>query len=146
MRAISSSDCCFNVGALLSNRPHEKHRSLLDLATWDDEPSDDVEFVQATGCSKYQGILDADGIEESSPNNIYVDGNLIADTRSRMPKTLVAAAQAIFAIMGQPMLHLRQCAVAMDTWRLLVTSQSLILLDLVFNTQKMTVGMTKEYR
>ena len=44
------------------------------------------------------------------------------------------------------MLHLRQCAVAMDTWRLLVTSQSLILLDLVFNTQKMTVGMTKEYR
>ena len=120
------------------------HSLLLDLATWDDEPIHNVVFVQVTACSKYRGIFNVDGTEESSPHSIYVDDNLVADTRYPMPKTLAAA--AIFASMGQPMLHLRQCAVAMDKWCLLVVSHSLILLGLVFNTRKMTVGVRKEYR
>ena len=70
----------------------------------------------------------------------------MADTWHRMPKILAAASEAISAIMGQPMLHLWQCAIAMDTWCLLVVSHSLILLGLVFNTLKLSVGMTKEYR
>ena len=58
----------------------EKHRLLLELATWDDEPSHNVVFVQVTACSKYQGIFNVDGTEESSPHNIYVDDNLMSDT------------------------------------------------------------------
>ena len=32
----------------------EKHGLLFDLATWDDKPSHDIEFVQATVYYKYQ--------------------------------------------------------------------------------------------
>ena len=60
--------------------------------------------------------------------------------------TLAAAADAIFTVMGVPMTHLRQCAVALDKWKLLVVSHCLIILGLVFDTRKMTVGVTPEYR
>ena len=54
--AISLTNCCFSIGILLSKMPCKKHRSLLDLATWDDEPSHDGVFVQVTACSKYREI------------------------------------------------------------------------------------------
>ena len=63
-----------------------------------------------------------------------------------MPSALAAAAEAIFTIMGVPMLRLHQSAVAMDKWCLLVVSHCLILLGLLFNTRKMNVGVTEEYR
>ena len=124
----------------------EKHQALLDLATWDPEPDDEVVFVQAQPCSKQRPIIDDDGNEEPSEHNTYVDDNMMADIRRRMPSALAAAAEAIFTIMGVPTLRLRQSAVAMDKWRLLVVSHSLILLGLLFNTRKMTVGVTEEYR
>lgn len=124
----------------------EKHKKLLDLATWDPEPDDDVTFVQARPCSKQHGIIDEEGNEEPSEHNTYVDDNLMADIRRRMPSTLAAAAEAIFTIMGFPMLRLRQSAVAMDKWRQLLISHCLILLGLVFNTRRMTVGVTDAYR
>ena len=85
----------------------ENHRSLLDLAAWDDEPGDGIVFIPGTACSKYnQGIINADGIEESSPYNIFVDNNLMADIRHSVPMPLVAAAENISTIMGQLMLYL----------------------------------------
>ena len=107
MGAILLSNCCFIVGVLLLKRPWVV---FFYLATWDDEPSHDVEFVEAIACSKYQGMFNVDRTEESSPHNIYVDDNLMADTQCHMPRTLVTTAEAIFAIMIQLMLHLRQCA------------------------------------
>ncbi|KAL7525720.1 hypothetical protein ACHAXR_001127, partial [Thalassiosira sp. AJA248-18] len=47
----------------------EKHKKLLDLATWDPEPDDDVVFVQAHPCSKRRVIIDEDGNEEPSEHN-----------------------------------------------------------------------------
>ena len=58
----------------------------------------------------------------------------------------IIAAEAIFTIMGFPMTHLRQRAVALDKWKGLVVSHCLVILGLVFNTRKMTVGVTPEYR
>ena len=57
----------------------QKHKALLDLATWDPEPDDDVVFVQARACSNQRGIIDDDGNEEPSAYNTYVDDNLMAD-------------------------------------------------------------------
>ena len=107
----------------------------MDLASWDDEPYDGIVFVKTTPCSKHQGIINADGTEESLPHNIYVEDNLMADIRRHIPMILSAAAEAIFIIMCQPMLHMRQCVVAMNKWHMLVVSHNcLILLGSVFNT------------
>ena len=124
----------------------EKHQALLDLATWDPAPDEDVVFVQAQPCSKQRPIIDDNGNEEPSQHNTYVDDNLMADIRRRIPSALAAAAEAIFTIMGFPVLRLRQSAVAMDKWRMLIVSHCLVLLGLVFNTRRMTVSVTKEYR
>ena len=48
------------------------------------------------------GIADRDGNEEPLAHNIYVDDNLMADIRRRMPPTLAAGADVIFTIMGFP--------------------------------------------
>ena len=103
-------------------------------------------FVQAQACSKNRGIINEDGSVQPTPHNIYVDHDLMADIRERMMMTLASSAEAIFTIMGFPMTHLRQSAVALDKWKGLVVSHCLVILDLVFNTRKMTVGVTPEYR
>ena len=60
--------------------------------------------------------------------------------------TLASTADAIFAIIGFPMTYLRQSAVALEKWKGLVVLHCLVILGLVFNTRKMTVGVTPEYR
>ena len=70
----------------------KKHQALLDLATWDPEPDDDVVFVQAQPCSKQHHIIDEDGNEEPSEHNTYVIDNMMADVRRCMPSALAAAA------------------------------------------------------
>jgi len=61
--------------------------------------------------------------------------------------TLAAAAEAnfIFTIMGRPMLQLRECAVALDKWRMTRVSHHQIL-GLMFDTRAMTIGIVSEYR
>ena len=124
----------------------QKHQALLDLATWDPEPDSDVVFVQGRSCSRQRGIIDDDGNEEPSAHNTYVDDNLRADIRRRMPMSLAAAAEEIFTVMGFPRLHLRQSAVAMEKWKLLLISHTMVLLGFLFNTRKMTIGVTDEFR
>jgi len=65
----------------------------------------------------------------------------MADTWEQMRMTLAAAAEATFTVMDVPMTHFRQCAVTMDKWKALLISHYLIILGLVFNTRKMTVGV-----
>lgn len=124
----------------------KKHKAYLDMVGWEPEPADDVIFVQATKCTKNTGILDENGMEKPSPHNIYVDDDLIADTRRRMPQALVSAIEAIFTVMGAPCVRLRACAIALDKWQKLYVSYCVVLLGLLFNTRTMTVGVTDEYR
>ena len=123
-----------------------RHAALLDLIQWDEPAPDDTVFVQAVSCSKNQGIREKDGSIKPSQHHIYVDDDLMADIRPRMPATLVSAVEAIFEIMGRPCLSLRQSAVAMDKWRLLQVAHVQILLGLVFNSRDMSVSITDDYR
>ena len=116
------------------------------MIKWDSIPPDDTVFVQAQACSKNRGIINEDGSVQPTPHNTYVDDDLMVDIRERMMTTLSSAAEAIFTIMGFPMTHIRQSAVALDKWKGLVVSHCLVILGLVFNTIKMTVGVTPEYR
>jgi len=123
----------------------KKHQKLLDTIKWDPIPPDDVVFVQAQACSKNRGTVNKDESVQPIPHHIYGDGDLMADTWELMRMTLAAAAEATFTVMDVPMTHLRQCAVTMDKWKALLISHCLIILGLVFNTRKMTVGVTPDY-
>ena len=124
----------------------QKHKDLLSKISWETKPTEKVHFVQAKACTKCRGVLNDDGTRVPSPHNIYVDDNLMADIRSYMPQVLASAAEAVFDIMGWPVLKLRQSALAMDKWVQLHVSHACILLGLYFNTREMVVGISDEYR
>ena len=124
----------------------EKHKDLLDVIRWAPLPGPDVQFAQAKSCSKNKGILDENGNEKPSEHNIYVDDDLMGDIPPRMPLAIASAAEAIFTVMGVPMLRLRQSAVAMAKWRQLIVAHQLILLGFLFNTRTMTMGVPDAYR
>ena len=46
-------------------------------------------------------------LSKLSQHNTCVDDNILADTRQRMPQTIASAIEAIFSVLGMPMLHLR---------------------------------------
>ena len=123
-----------------------KHKYWLDMIRWADEPGPEVAFTKAKACTKNKGILDSSGTPKPTPHFIYVDDDLLADTRSRMYHTLAAGLKAIFDLLGWPALLLRQCAVSLQKWRALEVMHCIVLLGLVFDTRAMTVGITTEYR
>ena len=124
----------------------KKHKYYLDMVKWDVPPDDSIVFVQAPACSQHPGIITDDGSLRPTPHEIYVDDNLIADTRRRMRSALAAAIESIFTIMGTPLLQMRQCAVALDKWCLLFISHRQKLIGLIFDTRRMTVGTPDEFR
>jgi len=122
----------------------DKHREYLDMIRWDDEPDENVRFAPAKECSKNKGIRNEDGTERKTPHFVYVDDNLKADVRHRMRFTLAAAIEAIFTIMGFPCLILRQCALALDSWGVLLVSHNQVLWGLVSSTSEWSVGISAE--
>ena len=113
----------------------EKHKDLLDVIRWAPLPGPDTQFAQAKSCSKNKGILDENRNEKPSEHNIHVDDDLMGDIPRRMPLAIASAAEAIFTVMGVPMLRLRHSAVAMAKWRQLIVAHQLILLGFLFNTR-----------
>ena len=109
-------------------------------------PEESVKFVQACACSQQRGIINDDGSFKPTPHKIYVDDNLIADLRRCMLFALAAAIESIFTIMGHPLIHVRQCTVALDKWCLLSILHHQKLIGLIFNKRKMTVGTPDDFR
>ena len=60
-------------------------------------------------------------------------------------QVLAALIDTIFFVMGEPYTVLRQCPLAMDKWLELVMDPILIMLDLIINTNKLTVAIPKKY-
>ena len=79
----------------------DKHKTYLRINIWSDPPDASVTFAPVKAYSKNPGIINADGIEQSSQHNIYVDTNLLTDTRRCLPFARAAAIEAIFVIMGR---------------------------------------------
>lgn len=124
----------------------QTHEALLRMIKWSDVAPSDTQYVPARKCSKIRGVFDDDGKRLPSPHHIYVDDNLMADTRGWIPHTLAAAAEAVYKIMGRPCLRLRPCAIAIDKWQELVISHRQVLLGIMWDTREMTVSTTAKYR
>ena len=123
----------------------EKYQSFLDMLIWDEEPPADTVFVQAKGGALNPGVLDKNGKHISCKTHGYVDDVLIAEIAQYMAQALAATLHAIFVVMGEDDDRLRNSNLAMDKWIGMRISHEAVQLGLVFNTRRLTVGITPEY-
>ena len=70
------------------------------LVTFSAPPDADVEYVVTAPDSINTGVLGEDGTPLPTPYNMYVDDNLYANTRSRMPHAIATSIQSLFDIQG----------------------------------------------
>jgi len=96
---------------------------------------------------KNQGILDNNGNVIATDSNIYVDDILSAGvSKDYVKKLLAATIEAIFTVCGEPQIDIRQCPLLLEKWLEMVIGPTQTVLGLYVNTNKMTIGITQEYR
>ena len=124
----------------------EKHAHLLSLLKWSNEPNSSSPTL-AVPCAINRGVLNEDGNIIASQGIIYVDDILSAGvTHDYMNKLLAATIEAIFVVCGQPNIDVRQCPLSLEKWTEMVVGPTQIVLGLFVDTNKMTIGITKEYQ
>ena len=78
--------------------------------------------------------------------NIYVDEILAAAAlQGNIFKTPRGNHQSYLLVCGKPNIAVRQCPLSLEKWFKLVVGPRQIVLGLVVDTNKMTVGVTDEY-
>jgi hypothetical protein len=78
--------------------------------------------------------------------NIYVNDILSAAAfKEYMLRVLAAIIEAIFLVCGVPDIAIRQCLLLLEKWFKLIVGPRQIVLGLIVNTIKMTVGIPNKY-
>jgi hypothetical protein len=107
---------------VFSNRPNLviRHKKFIDMLKWEDiDPS--AKPTPAFSCTINQGIKDNAGNQIVLPARIYVDNALmLALDIDHMKMIFATMIKAIFVVMGEPNMAVRQCPLAMDKWLQLV--------------------------
>ena len=122
-----------------------KHKDLLDVLLWEDDPAPQTEFVQAVKDDLNPGVLDDDGKPVPTPHNIYVDDNLLAEVKKFMPQAIAAAIEAIFVLLGSPDLEVREMALSYKKFQGMLVSHQRTQLGMAIDTRKMTVSVPLSY-
>jgi hypothetical protein len=103
---------------VFTNRPNLviKHKKYLDMLKWEGiDPL--AKITPAFSCTINQGILDNVGNRIDLPACLYVnDAIMLAIAIDHMKMVLVAMIEAIFVVMGESDVAVRQCPLAMDEW------------------------------
>jgi hypothetical protein len=124
----------------------KKHKDFLNILCWVKENCTHPELVQAFPCKINSGILDSNGIISPMTSNIYVEDILAAAAfQDKMLRLLVAIIEAIFLVCRTPDILVRQCPLLLEKWYKLIVGSRQIILGLVVDTNKMTIGITDEY-
>jgi hypothetical protein len=80
------------------------------------------------------------------PARIYVDDALmLALDIDHMKMVLAAMIEAIFVVVGEPDVVVRQCPLAMDKWLELVIGPKQTMLGLIINTNRLNVAIPSKY-
>ncbi len=118
----------------------EKHQVLLDILKWDSPTLQEL-LVKAYPCEVNQGIL----VGSELTANINVDDVLGATAfKENMIRLLAAIIEAIFTVCGRPDMAVCQCPLSLEKWHELIVGPKQIILSLVVDTSKITVGITDE--
>jgi hypothetical protein len=129
------------------NRPDLviRHKKFIDMLKWEEiDPL--VELTPAFSCTINCGIMDDAGKQRDLHARIYVDKALmVALNADHMKMVLAATIEAIFIVMGEPDVAVRQCPLAMDKWLELVISPNQTMLGLIINTNRLTVAIPPKY-
>jgi hypothetical protein len=101
---------------VFANRPNlvMRHKKFIDILKWEEiDPS--AKLTPAFSCTINHGIIDDAGNWIDLPNGIYVDNALmLALDVDHMKIVLAAMIKAIFVVMGEPNVVVRQCPLVMD--------------------------------
>ncbi len=115
------------------------------MLKWEEiDPS--AELTPAFSCTINRGIIDDTGNWISLPARIYVDNAwILALDVDHMKTVLAAMIEAIFVVMGEPDVVVRQSPLAMDKWLELVIGLKQTMLGLIINTNRLTVAIPAKY-
>ncbi len=90
--------------------------------------------------------MDDAGNRIDLPACIYVDNTLLlALNADHIKMVLAATIEAIFIVMGEPDVVVRQCPLAMDKWLELVIGPKQTMLGLIVDTNRLTVAIPPKY-
>jgi hypothetical protein len=90
--------------------------------------------------------MDDAGKRTDLPARIYVDGALmLALNADHIKMVLAATIEAIFIVMGEPDIKVRQCPLAMDKWLEQVIGPKQTMLGLIIDTNRLTVPIPLKY-
>ncbi len=132
---------------VFANRPNlvVRHKKFIDMLKWEEiDPS--TELTPAFSCTINCGIMDDAGNHMDLLARIYVDNILmLALDVDHMKMVLAATIEAIFVVMGEPDVAVRQCPLAMDKWIELVIGPNQTMLALIINTNRLTILNPAKY-
>ncbi len=118
---------------VFANRPNLviRHKKFINMLKWEEiYPS--AELIPAFSCTINCGIMDDAGNRIDLPARIYVDDALmLALDADHMKMVLAATIKAIFIVMGEPDVAVRQCPLAMEKWLELVIGPKQTMLGLI---------------
>ena len=126
----------------------DKHRQYLDRLSWQPSlGSTKARFTLATADSINTGVRDATGTDAHTPHDFYVDDDVYAEVYAvdRIEQAIAASIEAIFILLGQPALNLRQHPVSFDKLEETRVDWMNRLLGLQINTRQLTVRTPPEY-
>jgi hypothetical protein len=125
----------------------EKHKEYLDMLEWDITEPAEGELVRAVKCSVNKGFTDEEGNLLPIPSKMYVDDAIpIGLGIESIKKSLAAIIEAIFVVMGRPDERVRPCHLSLEKWIGMIVSTRIVFVGLQFDTRRLTVGITTEYR
>ncbi len=132
---------------VFANRPNlvVRHKKFIGMLKWEEiDPS--AKLTPAFSCTINCGIMDNARNWIDLPARIYIDNALmLALDTDHMKMVLAATIEAIFIVMGEPEVAVRQCPLATDKWLELVIGPKQTMLGLIIDTNRLTVAIPPEY-
>jgi hypothetical protein len=122
-----------------------RHKKFIDMLKWEEiDPS--AELTPAFSCTINCGIIDDTRNRIDLSACIYVnDALMLALDVGHMKMVLAATIKAIFVVMGEPDVAVRQCPLAMDKWLELVISPKQTMLGLIISIDRLTITIPAKY-
>ncbi|KAL7531340.1 hypothetical protein ACHAWF_007337, partial [Thalassiosira exigua] len=124
-----------------------KHRKHLDQLKWSKRLDKKLPIVPAHETSRYPRVIDEDGNVENTPHHLFVDDDIYAEVydRSRIEQATAAGIEAVFILLGEPAIELRQDSISWEKlFEMIINSRNIILGQDV-DTNAMTIGPPHDY-
>ena len=114
------------------------------MVQFDPETNDRVTYISAYPCIQHTGVYTAEGIRKKTKHNMFVDDNLMAETKAFILLAILSIIEYIVRMFGCPKPEYRKSPLSMENIVKDKCSYQKIQLDKLINKRNMTVQMTFE--